>query len=62
VSADYYTRLEQGRPITPSTGIMEAIARALNLDEAGRAYLRHLSQAHDLLASWTLTGSQTRPN
>lgn len=42
VSADYYTRLEQGRPITPSTGIIEAIAQALNLDEAGREHLRHL--------------------
>jgi transcriptional regulator with XRE-family HTH domain len=42
VSADYYTRLEQGRPIIPSAGIIEAIARALNLDEAGREHLHHL--------------------
>ncbi len=42
VSVDYYTRLEQGRPITPSAGIVEAIAGALSLDETGREHLRHL--------------------
>jgi transcriptional regulator with XRE-family HTH domain len=42
VSVDYYTRLEQGRPIMPSPGIIEAIARALNLDAVGREHLRHL--------------------
>lgn len=43
VSTDYYTRLEQGRPINPSAGVLDAIARALNLDEAGRAHLGHLT-------------------
>ncbi|MFE7114744.1 helix-turn-helix transcriptional regulator [Streptomyces sp. NPDC057654] len=42
VSADYYTRLEQGRNITPSPAVIEAIGRALALDEAGRAHLRDL--------------------
>jgi transcriptional regulator with XRE-family HTH domain len=42
VSTDYYIRLEQGRRIRPSPGIVDAIARALDLDEAGRAHLRHL--------------------
>ncbi len=42
VSTDYYTRLEQGRRITPSTGVLDAIARALDLDAAGRAHLGHL--------------------
>lgn len=42
VSTDYYTRLEQGRPITPSVAVLDAIARALNLDGAGRAHLEHL--------------------
>ena len=42
VSTDYYTRLEQGRPITPSLGVVEAIARALELDQAGRQHLLHL--------------------
>lgn len=42
VSTDYYTRLEQGRPITPSAGVLDAVARALELDAAGHAHLRDL--------------------
>ena len=42
VSTDYYTRLEQGRRITPSDGVVDAIARALDLDDAGRVHLRDL--------------------
>jgi len=42
VSTDYYTRLEQGRRITPSDSVLDAVARALGLDETGRAHLGHL--------------------
>ncbi|HXR43510.1 MAG TPA: helix-turn-helix transcriptional regulator [Pseudolysinimonas sp.] len=42
VSTDYYTRLEQGRRIVPSVGVLDAIARALDLDAAGRTHLAHL--------------------
>ena len=42
VSTDYYTRLEQGRKITPSAGVLDAIARALDLDPVGRAHLGNL--------------------
>jgi transcriptional regulator with XRE-family HTH domain len=42
VSSDYYARLEQGRPINPSPAVVEALARALGLDAAGRAHLRDL--------------------
>ncbi|GAB2331417.1 hypothetical protein STREPTOSP366_65660 [Streptomyces variabilis] len=42
VSTDYYTRLEQGRRITPSPAVVEALGRALDLDEAGRAHLQDL--------------------
>ena len=42
VSTDYYTRLEQGRKITPSPSVIDAIARALDLDSVGRAHLGHL--------------------
>lgn len=42
VSTDYYTRLEQGRQITPSPGVVDAIATALRLDEAARTHLSHL--------------------
>jgi transcriptional regulator with XRE-family HTH domain len=43
VSTDYYTRLEQGRNLSPSDTVLDAIARALNLDVAGRAHLQHLA-------------------
>ncbi|MFC5959777.1 helix-turn-helix transcriptional regulator [Streptomyces pratens] len=42
VSADYYARLEQGRHITPSPAVVEALAQALELDAAGRAHLNDL--------------------
>ncbi|TWV31486.1 helix-turn-helix domain-containing protein [Streptomyces misionensis] len=42
VSADYYARLEQGRPITPSPAVIEAIGHALGLDAASLAHLRDL--------------------
>lgn len=42
VSTDYYSRLEQGRRISPSPGVIDAIARALELDAAGRTHLGHL--------------------
>ncbi|WJL94657.1 helix-turn-helix transcriptional regulator [Microbacterium sp. ET2] len=42
VSTDYYTRLEQGRPIVPSPAVVDAIARALGLDETGTRHLRDL--------------------
>ena len=42
VSTDYYTRLEQGRSITPSTAVLDAVARALALDTAGHEHLRDL--------------------
>ncbi|WBU38097.1 helix-turn-helix domain-containing protein [Homoserinibacter sp. YIM 151385] len=45
VSTDYYTRLEQGRDITPSPQVLNALVRALDLDEAGQAYLRTLADS-----------------
>src|SRR5688500_7092837 len=42
VSTDYYARLEQGRRITPSAAVVDAIGRALGLDAAGRAHLNDL--------------------
>ncbi|MBF4616440.1 helix-turn-helix domain-containing protein [Curtobacterium sp. VKM Ac-1376] len=43
VSTDYYTRLEQGRHLTPSAQVVDALARALDLDEASHTYLRTLN-------------------
>ncbi|WP_017585971.1 helix-turn-helix domain-containing protein [Nocardiopsis ganjiahuensis] len=42
VSSDYYARLEQGRRITPTPAVLDAIGRALELDAAGRAHLKDL--------------------
>lgn len=47
ISTDYYTRIEQGRRGAPQS-TLDAIARALQLDDAGRAYLYQLASAHDL--------------
>jgi transcriptional regulator with XRE-family HTH domain len=43
VSADYYVRLEQGRDQHPSEGVIEALGRALLLDDDGVAHLRALA-------------------
>ena len=43
VSADYYVRLEQGRDQHPSEQVIEALGRALRLDEDGVAHLRRLA-------------------
>ena len=40
ISSDYYLRLEQGRDQHPSPQIIEAVARALRLDEDATAYLQ----------------------
>jgi transcriptional regulator with XRE-family HTH domain len=48
VSTEYYTRLEQGRTGSPSPQVVEALARALQLDLAEREHLT------DLLAQPTL--------
>jgi transcriptional regulator with XRE-family HTH domain len=44
VSTDYYTRLEQGRDLSPSDAVLDAIAHALELDEVGRAHVQHLAR------------------
>ena len=43
VSVDYYTKLERGNFGTVSEGVLDAIARALQLDEAEREHLIHLA-------------------
>jgi transcriptional regulator with XRE-family HTH domain len=45
VSGPYYTRLEQGRDRHPSPQVLEAIGRALRLDEQALAHLYRLGQA-----------------
>jgi transcriptional regulator with XRE-family HTH domain len=43
VSVDYYVRLEQGRAAHPSAEVLDAIARALQLDEVERAHMHQLA-------------------
>ncbi|AEW92826.1 MULTISPECIES: helix-turn-helix transcriptional regulator [Streptomycetaceae] len=43
VSVDYVVRLEQGRGTRPSADVVEALARALRLTPAERAYLFNLA-------------------
>ena len=45
VSADYYVRLERGNLAGASDAILEAIAGALQLDEAERQHLFDLARA-----------------
>ncbi len=43
ISADYLTRLEQGRATTPSAQVVEALARALRLPDTERGLLYRLA-------------------
>ncbi|MEP6561486.1 MAG: helix-turn-helix transcriptional regulator [Nakamurella sp.] len=43
ISAEYYLRLEQGRDHQPSTPVLTAIGRALQLDDDGLRYLHRLA-------------------
>jgi hypothetical protein len=45
VGATWYTWLEQGRPINASAQVLDAVARALQLDAAGRWHLYWLAEA-----------------
>jgi transcriptional regulator with XRE-family HTH domain len=54
VSADYYTRLEQGRATNVSTQVLDAVANTLRLDEFERRYLFDLARPAD-------AGPETEP-
>ena len=45
VSVDYYTRLERGTATGVSESVLEALARALQLDEAERSHLFDLARS-----------------
>lgn len=44
VSTDYYIRLEQGRDRNPSAQVLDALARALQLDDEATAHLHSLGR------------------
>jgi hypothetical protein len=48
VSVDYYTRLERGHLGGVSEAVLDALARALQLDEAERGHLFDLARAATL--------------
>ena len=45
VSVEYYAKLERGGLAGASPQVLDALARALHLDDAERAHLTHLAQA-----------------
>ncbi|MEU5074234.1 helix-turn-helix transcriptional regulator [Streptomyces asoensis] len=47
MSVEYYARLERGNLAGASPAVLEAVARALRLDDAERAHLMNLAQAAD---------------
>jgi transcriptional regulator with XRE-family HTH domain len=44
ISTEYYTRLEQGRDRHPSAQVLDAVARALGLDDEATAHLHELAR------------------
>jgi transcriptional regulator with XRE-family HTH domain len=46
VSVDYYSRLEQGRHLNVSDEVLDAVARALRLDETERSYLFEIARTN----------------
>lgn len=47
IGVDWYTRLEQGRTVSPSVTTIDALARALLLSKAEHAHLRALARDAD---------------
>lgn len=47
VSIEYYSKLERGNLAGASASVLDAVARALQLDDAERAHLLHLAHAAD---------------
>ena len=56
LSVEYYAKLERGQIAGASTGVLDALARALHLDDTERAHLFDLARAADGIP----TSSRTR--
>jgi transcriptional regulator with XRE-family HTH domain len=61
ISVPYYARLERGDMSKASPGVLEALARALRLDEAERAHLFDLARARARAAPAAGDASTVRP-
>ena len=63
VSVDYYTRLERGNVAGVSETVLEALARALQLDEVERTHLFDLARAaHSVPGRRRRAQHQVRPS
>lgn len=60
VSVEYYARLERGVLAGVSASVLEAIARALTLDDAERTHLLHLARAADGTSGMLRTARRSR--
>jgi transcriptional regulator with XRE-family HTH domain len=61
VSADYYVRLEQGRERHPSEQVIDALARALQLDDDATAHLHELARPAPRRRSAAKRAERIRP-
>ena len=61
ISAGYYMRLEQGRDHRPSEHVLEALARALKLDDDATAHLFSLARPAPPTAQPRLGGRRACP-
>jgi transcriptional regulator with XRE-family HTH domain len=62
VSVEYYAKLERGAIAGASTSVLDAVSRALNLDDAERAHLLDLARAADgIPTSGRSRGRASRP-
>ncbi len=60
MSVEYYSKLERGALAGVSAGVLEAIARALQLDDAERAHLLRLAQEANGSGNLLRRGSRPR--
>jgi transcriptional regulator with XRE-family HTH domain len=61
ISIDYYIRLERGNETRPSPSVLDALARALRLDEAEHQHMRDLGAQAARYACEPLPPSRTVP-
>src|ERR687890_107247 len=61
VSADYYTQLERGDVDGASDGVLNAVARALRLDQAERLHLFDLARPQSAMRRAT-SPAEIRPS
>jgi len=64
ISIDYYVRIERGKEIRPSPSVLDALARALHLNDAEHQHLRELAvrAAHYAPALTPQSGQAVRPH